>query len=104
MQPMLWSAEGPPTAEHSLQRVPSLFKNTKGNQPPDVKGWDRNTQGRGWKSWSGKGKEQEYFIYLEPKRGEEENTVHLFKTSTHLVSLNICWSITSGLVIASEVA
>lgn len=49
-------------------------------------------------------KEQKYFIYLEPKRGEEENTVHLFKMATHLVSLNICWSITSGLVIASEVA
>lgn len=50
----------------------------------------------------GRGKNKN--IYLEPKRGEEENTVHLFKTSTHLVSLNICWSITSGLVIASEVA
>lgn len=102
---MLWSAEGPPTAEHSLQRAPSLFKNTEGNQPPDVKGWDRNIQGEAENPGVGRGKkEQEYFIYLEPKRGEEENTAHLFKMSTHLVSLNICWSITSGLVIASEVA
>lgn len=96
----LWSAEGPPADN----RVPCLFQNNiKVNQPPDVKGWDWNTEGRGWKSWSGKGRERTITL-LESKRGEEENTVHLFKMSTHLVSLNICWSITSGLVIASEVA